>query len=230
MTINLFGISIHEFDVVITDLLLTIEVFIFAFLLFRQKAPSVFFRRFLIALFVFFGLSSLFGAVFHAFFPLKEATLAGFVFWMLTANSILISAACVGAINTYLTGGEKRYKIAIPLILIYLFISVYHIVFVNYQFSTVIIFYSLPVIAMLVISVVQFLRGCFQKVRECRCAWVGLLIGLLLTFAAAAIQYFHVNIHPAYFNYNAFYHLIQGIAFAVMFFSFRSFLEKGIRA
>jgi len=43
-------------------------------------------------------------------------------------------------------------------------------------------------------------------------------------FAASALQQLHVGLHPRYFNHNALYHLIQGIALALLFNALRLFL------
>jgi hypothetical protein len=42
------------------------------------------------------------------------------------------------------------------------------------------------------------------------------VIGLALTFVAAAVQQAHVTVHPR-LGHNALYHLIQGIALALVF-------------
>ena len=47
------------------------------------------------------------------------------------------------------------------------------------------------------------------------------LAGLLVTLAASAGQRLRVGIHPVYFNHNALYHALQGIALFMIFWSGR---------
>jgi hypothetical protein len=44
-------------------------------------------------------------------------------------------------------------------------------------------------------------------------------IAMVLTLVAGVLQYLHIGIHPVYFNHNAVYHLVQGIA---LFFLYRA--------
>ena len=61
-------------------------------------------------------------------------------------------------------------------------------------------------------------------------------VGLALTFVAAAVQQLHIALHPVYFNHNALYHVIQGIAIVLLFLGARQLLERsgpafeGVRA
>ena len=41
--------------------------------------------------------------------------------------------------------------------------------------------------------------------------------GLALGIAASVLQQRHVGIHPVYFNHNALYHLLQAVAFFLVF-------------
>ena len=43
------------------------------------------------------------------------------------------------------------------------------------------------------------------------------LSGLILTLVAAGVQQARISLHPAYFNHNALYHLLQGIALFLIF-------------
>ena len=62
--------------------------------------------------------------------------------------------------------------------------------------------------------------------RERTISWVGVFVGVILSFVAATIQYLEISIHPVYFNFNALYHVIQGISLAIIFLSFHSLLSK----
>ena len=43
------------------------------------------------------------------------------------------------------------------------------------------------------------------------------IVGLLLTFVAAVVQQLRIAVHPVYFNHNALYHVIQGVALYLIF-------------
>jgi hypothetical protein len=51
-------------------------------------------------------------------------------------------------------------------------------------------------------------------------------IGMLLTLVAAGVQHFRISLHPHYFNHNAFYHLLQGIALFMIFVAARHFVTQ----
>lgn len=219
MIIDLFGISIHEFDVAITDLLLFIETILFAYFLYRSQSTQIVLRRLLVLLFFALGMSSLIGALFHAFFPAKATTAEGFAVWMFVAASIGIAACSVWCINALIFKGQKFFKIVLPLVVIYMITFMYVVYFINYQFKTIIFFYAPPMIVLALLSLVKFLR-------ERNISWVVVFVGVTLSFVAAAIQYLQISIHPVYFNFNALYHVIQGISLAIIFLSFHSLLSK----
>jgi hypothetical protein len=45
------------------------------------------------------------------------------------------------------------------------------------------------------------------------------LVGMVLTFIAAWVQQAEIALDPVYFNHNSFYHLIQGMALFLIFWS-----------
>ena len=90
--IDLFGVTIHEPDVALTDVGLAILGFYLGRRLWTtpnrgplQGSGAI----------VMFGLASsaFWGAVFHAFFPDHTATPLGFAVWMLVSLSIVVVAA-----------------------------------------------------------------------------------------------------------------------------------------
>ena len=52
------------------------------------------------------------------------------------------------------------------------------------------------------------------------------VIGLVLTFVAAAVQHGRIAVHPVYFNHNSLYHAIQGIALFLIFWAARWLVKK----
>ncbi len=217
--INILGVHVYEFSVAVTDFILFIESFLFTYFLYKQKTSQILLRRFFILLFLSLSTSSLLGAIFHAFFPQKTATINGFVVWILIAVSIGITASLVWCINGIILKGNKLLKIILPFAILYLLTFIYVLLYVNYQFKTVIIFYVPPMIIFALISLIQFLKNHLS-------AWLYLFLGIIISFIAAIIQYLQISLNPVYFNFNSFYHLIQGIALIIIFLSFRSLLKQ----
>lgn len=215
MTLTLAGLTIHEFDVAATDLLLCIEAWAFAWLLrVRPQLPAAL-RRLAIALFLALGASSLLGVVFHGWFPDKVATTGGYVVWMATGISIALTASIVWHLDAWLLDGRAGELIrkAVPA---YFAAFVAVLFFVSYRFPTIIALYAPAVVVLALVALRDWLR------RRERFS-LFLVIGTGLSFVAGAVQVLKIGLHPQYFNFNALYHLIQGIAFAFLFAAFRAF-------
>lgn len=54
------------------------------------------------------------------------------------------------------------------------------------------------------------------------------VLGLPLTFVAAAVQQAGVALHPTYFDHNALYHLVQAVALWLFFLGFRSVTARSV--
>jgi hypothetical protein len=222
VTVTVLGVPIHEFDVAGTDLLLFIEAFVFAFLLLRQQNNHPRLRLLAAALFGWMGMSSLLGAVFHAFFPDKTGTSAGHLIWMLTGISIAVTASVVWYINAMFTRYRLLANVLPALVPVYFIAFVYVLFFVDFRFRTMISFYAPAVVVLAVIAVRTYLQS---RSRD----WLYLMLGTGLSFVAAAVQTLKVGLHPQYFNFNALYHLIQGVALAFLFLAFRLMLQREVR-
>jgi hypothetical protein len=57
-------------------------------------------------------------------------------------------------------------------------------------------------------------------------AFIWGVVGLLLTFAAAAVQQAGIGLHADWFNHNALYHLMQGVALLFLFAAARAILRN----
>jgi hypothetical protein len=216
--IHLFGISIYECDVAVTDFLLFIESVIFSTIFYRHFSNEML-GRLLAAFFLSLGLSSLLGACFHAFFPDKTATGGGLILWMMVSFNIGIAASVLWGINAVVAKGTSFLKATAPFVLLNMAVFLYVIMFVNHQFKTIIAFYLPPLMMLAFIACIKFLK------KE-GLSWVYLFAGIMLSFIAAAVQYFKIDLHPKFFNFNALYHLIQGASLLIIFVSFRSVLRK----
>ena len=214
MTLTLAGITLHEFDVAATDLLLCFEAWTFALLLSRRPAMPARLRTLAVALFATLGLSSLLGAAFHAFFPEKAGTTGGYLVWIATGISIALTTSVVWTLDALLLNHRALSRAVSALVPVYFAAFVGVLVFVDYRFKTIISFYAPAVVALAVIAVRMYAKS---RGREA----LYLVLGTGLSFAAAAVQVLKVDVHPQYFNFNALYHLIQGIALAFLFASLR---------
>jgi sugar phosphate permease len=64
-----------------------------------------------------------------------------------------------------------------------------------------------------------FLLGAMSvaHVRDPKRGWAIGIVGLALTFVAAAVQQLRVALHPVWFDHNALFHLIQAVALLLLF-------------
>ena len=218
MTINFLGITVHEFDVAITDLLLFSELLLFALILLRQRKTKPLINRISFYLFASLAWSSFFGVVFHAFFPTKAETIGGFVIWSLVAAGIGAAAVALWAFNIWIMKNKISYAAKI-------FLGGYSCLFaiifllIDYHFTTIIIFYLSPLVILGFISL-------WKLVKERDKKWLLLLAGIVLSLAAAVIQWLQIDIDPQYFNFNSLYHSVQAVAFACFFLAFRHGIIK----
>ena len=90
--IGLLGVTIHDPDVVFTDLGLALLGGYLGWRLWKAPGPRMLLRT---GALLMGGLASaaLWGAVFHAFFPAGTATPAGFLIWVPVALSIVLAAS-----------------------------------------------------------------------------------------------------------------------------------------
>lgn len=194
MTLTVFGITLHEFDVGLTDLILAIFCIYWLLLLLKNTADRS-------AIIIFWGLisSSILGAVFHFFFPLKAETTAGAIMWVMVAVSIgLIIFGMLKLIIGSLNLKSKFWQTA-PYVYVVLYLSYFS--FISYAFPSIILFYGPTVTLLGLVAFIKFLKG--------EQLYKHLLIGVILTLIAAGVQVLKLDIHPQYFNFNSLYHTIQ---------------------
>src|SRR5688572_207906 len=189
MTVVLFGVPIYEFDVAVTDFLLFLESLAFAALLFRQATAHTRLRNLVAALFLWLGISSLLGAVFHGFFPEKDNTAGGHLVWMLTGLSIGVTASVVWYVNAWLVDHRGFSRAVAALVPVFLTVFAYVLGFVSHDFLTIIFFYAPPLALLAAVGVWTWLR-----LRSAE--WLYLVLGTLLSFAAAGVQALHIDLHP----------------------------------
>ena len=205
-------IAIPDPDVVFTDLGLAALGGYLGWRLRRERRRGVI---------VMVGLASaaLWGAVFHAFFPAKTATEAGFLVWLLVAFSIAVVAESL--LDMALTmlfarfGPSARPVIRRAIVVGYCVLFAVVILFVDESFTSVARLYVPTVLLMLFVAQ-------YQASRSGDATWMLISGGLALSLLAALLQQAHVAIDPVYFDHNALYHVVQAAALVVLYFGFRA--------
>lgn len=209
---------ISELDVTLTDYALALETAVFAFLLFRERETQSPFRSAFVWFFASIGVAALVGGTVHGFFP-DDASDGARMLWVVTLMILGATALILWRLGALLVfspiGAERITSLAAVEFILYVLV----VLFWRREFAIALGNY-LP--AALFFLVGLCLR--FFKLRD-RSALTG-IVGLLLTFVAAAIQHLRISVDPRYFNHNAFYHLLQGIALLLIFFAARSLAKR----
>lgn len=208
MTLELFGLTLHEADVALTDVGLAALGGWFARRLWRRRAGCT--LRYDGALIMAaLAAAALFGAIFHAFFPAKTSTRPGFLMWMPVAASIAAASAMMLTVSArrllQISDSTRR-------LLVGAYAAVFMIVvlFVSESYGTIVAFYGPALVLLLAVSVREAARGVDP-------AWRQLSTGLALSVIAALLQQARVILHPVYFDHNALYHVVQGVALVLIF-------------
>jgi hypothetical protein len=195
--------------VTLTDYALTLECLVFAFLLFgRAGAEGPLALRFA-WLFTLLATASLLGGTYHGFFSGVEAGL-GAAIWTGTLIAIGLVTFVIWNIAGEIQLGAAGQRVVLVIAVAQLTAFLYLVFFVSKDF--------LYASAGTAPAMLFLLVGYFVAHRRLRHAAIRLgIIGLLLAFAGAAQQQMKIGIDPHYFNHNAVYHVIQGVAFFLIF-------------
>jgi hypothetical protein len=209
-------ITLLEPDVALTDFALAIECAVVAAVLLRMGGSAAL-RRFFVVFFVAVGAASLLGGIAHGFFADKQ-TLAFRTIWTVTLAAIGAAAFASWLIGARLwmshAAANRVTRFAGALLALNLLV----VMFVSRAFVVAIVHY-LPAAFFLLASFMVAYR------RRPETFLMFGIAGMLLTFVAAGIQQGGLDLHPVYFNYNALYHLVQGLALALIFLAARGLLQ-----
>ena len=200
-----------EPDVTLTDYALALECAAFCVLLLRGPAGHQALRAWWTIFFATVGLAALIGGTVHGFFP------GNAVLWMATMLTLGATSLAGWFIGSLLLG--MRWLRPVAVVLLGLYAGV--VLFVNSTFVVAIAMY-LPATVFLLLAMVTR----YAATRD-RAVAIGVM-GLLLTFVAAAVQQLRIGAHPVYFNHNAVYHLIQFVALWMIFVAAREVSTTGI--
>ncbi len=200
--------TIHDPDVVFTDVGLAVLGTGLAWMLKRRAAPGLLTSGGIVIL---LGLSvaALAGAVFHAIFTTGTTTLAGYLVWL----PVPLAIAVVSSTLVYLAfrqvlpfAGESVVRLGVVM---YGLAFIGSTVLVDESFGMIVRFYAPALLLFLVTAMIQRAKG--------QAGW-GLLAGSFAVSAmAAAVQQAKLGIHPDYFDHNAVYHVFQGIALVLLY-------------
>lgn len=200
-----FGITIHDPDVAFTDLGLAVLGGYFGARLGATLGG---------ALMAFLASAAFWGAVYHGFFPGGTATRAGLVLWFAVLASIVLAAA------TLVTLSLRELAPRLPGTIRWLVVGAYAAAFaiavflVDHSFGMVVRFYG-PALALFLLA------AAVRAVRTRDAGWTLMAAGLACSVVAALVQQMRVVLHPAYFDHNALYHVVQGGALVLIYLGFR---------
>lgn len=197
-------IRIHDPDVVFTDLGLALLGGLFAWRL--SRGPGAILMA---------GLASaaFWGAVFHAFFPAKTATTAGYLVWMLVALSIVAVTGTLLSLAIALRRPDLDRRVIRRWALGYSLVFAAAVAFLDVSFRNIVRFYAPVLLATVGVTTLEAARTGSR-------AWILIAFGLALSGIAAVLQQAGVALHATYFDHNAVYHVIQAAALIVLYAGF----------
>jgi uncharacterized protein DUF6962 len=207
--IELLGVTIHDPDVAFTDFVLAILGAYLGWRLWSEPGRRTLLRT---GALLMGGLASaaLWGAVFHAFFRAGTTTLPGFLAWVPVALSIVVAASAMLELSLRLLLPRIRLRVRRTILATYAMSFAVVVLLIHESYSSIVYFYT-PALVLLLIAAAQ------QAVRSRDSGWTLLATGLLLSAGAAVLQQAKVAVHPVYFDHNAVYHVVQGIALVFLY-------------
>lgn len=209
---------ITEPDVALTDYGLALEAALFAYLVYRQNDRDPLLRNWWILFFGSAALASLIGGTVHGFF-LNDETAASGILWPATLIAIGVTALAAWAIGASLLFSPALARRITAVATIEFVAYCVAMLFASREFWLALVNY-LPAAAFLLAAfLVVYVRD-----REPQAGFG--VIGVALMFAGSWVQHSGITVHPAYFNHNALYHVIQGMALFMIFRAARRLTTK----
>jgi hypothetical protein len=206
---------IHDPDVVYTDLGLAILGAFFAWRLWKRRTRTSLTTSGSVIMAA-LASAALFGAIFHAFFPANTRTRAGFIAWIPVSLSILTVASALLSLGLRLLVPQLPTRVRRIVVAIYALSFAFVVLFVDESYGTIVRFYA-PTLILFLIAAVRQATGRAVE----RNSWWLLALAFGLSIVAALSQQARIAIHAVYFDHNALYHVLQGIALVMLFVGFR---------
>jgi uncharacterized protein DUF6962 len=208
------GFTIHDPDVVLTDLALAVLGTWLAWRLARAPAGRTMARSGVLVMAA-LASAAFWGAVFHGFFPAGTTTRAGFMAWMPVAVSIAVIGMALLTLALRVAAPRVTAATRRVIAAVYGAAFVLTVLLVDESYGTIILFYA-PVVVLFLLVATR------EAVRTRNRGWTLLAASFALSLLAAALQQARVSIHPQHFDHNAVYHVLQGIALVLLY---RGFLR-----
>lgn len=201
--------TILEPDVTFTDYALAAECAVLAVLVVRRGAQGPRWRPWFVLFFASLGLAAVAGGTVHGFFPDPQAW-GSRLLWPLTLLGIGITAVSAWAIGSGLLFSEPIMRRTITAA--WMVFSVYTVVVLTgvQTFDVAIAHYAPAAVFLFVAFAVRY-----AKTRDPQAGRGTAAVALMIV--AALVQYRGVAVHPVYFNHNALYHALQGIALILFY-------------
>lgn len=163
------------------------------------------------------ALSALLGGISHGLLPDNESRLGGLL-WR--AALMAIGPAAIGlwmlaSLLLFRPGVVERTR-TLALIALAIYIGV---VLFEYQSFEIALALYVPAAILLLIGFIVSLR------RRSEAFAMDGLLAMAFTLLAGLLQYLRVGVHPIYFNHNALYHFIQGVAVIFLYRAGSKWLE-----
>jgi hypothetical protein len=200
-------------DVAITDFLLALESVILAALLSSQPASRPDLQLCFVVFFLATGLAAALGGTVHGFLSAQPSRLRAVV-WRSTLIAIGVAAASGWMIGAGMLRGDANPAWILGIVGAELVLYAVVVIVVSDAFGVAIANYLPSTVFLLFAYCVAY------QSRPSGALAIG-IAGFALTVAAALGQRLRLGIHPRYFDHNAVYHVVQGIALAMIFWSGR---------
>lgn len=208
------SVAIHDPDVALTDLALALLGGYLGWRLWAASGRGPMARDGAIVLWA-LASAAFWGAVFHAFFPDGTRTSSGFLAWVPVVLSILVVASALLhlALRVSMPRLPRPARVAIVASYALAFGAV--TLLVDASYGVIVRFYSPVLVLFLVAAVIHAAR---TRAR----GWTLIAISFALSLVAAVLQQARVALDPEYFDHNALYHVLQGVALVLMYRGFRA--------
>lgn len=200
-----------EPDVTLTDLVLAAECAAFSAFLFRRHGEHPKIRRLYATLFAALAASSLFGGLWHGFFSGPETAIGQWV-WFCVMAALALVATLLWLISAALISSADRARVLRGVAFAQFVLQLSVSAFLTDSFAVAALGLLPPLGVMVSWYVARF------KQTRARQALYG-AAGFTLAALAGLIIAFDVSLHPRWATTQAVYHMIQFVAFGLVFLS-----------
>ncbi len=202
------GATMTEPDVALTDYALALECATLAWLVGRTATRHADARTWAVLFFGTIGLAAVLGGTVHGFFP-DPRTTGALLLWpgaLLAVGLTSLTAWGLGATLLIAPGAARWVVIAAACG----FVAYAFLIGLTPTFAVAVAHYLPAVVFLLAVLLVAHRRNPEGP------GMIG-AAGLLLTLVAALLQQAGIGVHRVYFDHNALYHVVQGVALVLVY-------------